>query len=109
MIKFYKHLYIGESIKNPEKVKWKLKVNAGQLSIFVITLAEGSDQLEFYHAAFLKQKILRKHLKPYVVGIAGGREEAFLIIEGIVSECFEATGDANLKNYLLEIKQDLKE
>ncbi len=30
---FYKKLYIGESIRHAEKVKWKMKNGVGQLSI----------------------------------------------------------------------------
>ena len=51
-MRFHKELYVGDSIKNARKVKWKLKHHAGQLSIFVIALSGGSDQLEIYHCAF---------------------------------------------------------
>lgn len=100
-MKFYKHLYIGDSIKNPEIVKWKLRINSGQLSVFVIALAKGDDQLELYHAGLLKQKLLRRYFPPYIIGIAGGREEAMGIIEKITSDCYALTGNANLKDYLL--------
>jgi hypothetical protein len=98
-MKFYKKLYIGESIKKPRRVIWKLRTHAGQLNIYVITAAEGSDQLEFYHSAFLKQKYYRKH-PPYIIGIAGGREEALKIVEQITVECYERMQTANLKEYL---------
>lgn len=98
-MKFYKDLYIGASVKKPEKVRWKLKVHAGQLNIYVIAMAEGDNQLEFYHCAFLKQKYYRKH-PPYVIGIAGGREEALQIVAQITAECYGATKTANLKDYL---------
>jgi hypothetical protein len=102
-MKFYKYLYIGESVKDPEKVKWKLKVNAGQLAFYVITLAEGSDQLEYYHAAFLKQKKLRRlSPPPYIIGIANGQAEAQEIVTKIVGECYAQTGTANLKEFLLK-------
>ena len=28
-MKFYKYLYIGDTVTNPQKVKWKLKYHAG--------------------------------------------------------------------------------
>ena len=99
-MKFYKNLYVGDTVKKLEKVKWKLKHHAGQLNIYVITVAEGNDQLEFYHCAFLKQKYYRKH-SPYIIGIAAGFEEALSIIEQITQECFTATGTGNIKEYLL--------
>lgn len=101
-MKFYKHLYIGASIKYPKAVKWRLKINAGLLGIFVITLAEGENQLEIYNAAFLKQRLHRKFWPPYIIGIASGQDEAMKIIEKIAAECLLATGTARLKDYLLE-------
>ncbi len=99
-MKFYKNLYVGDTVKKPEKVKWKLKHRAGQMNIFIIAVAEGSDQLEIYHCAFLQQKYYRKH-PPYIIGIAVGHEEAVGIVEQITRECVEATGTCNLKEYLL--------
>lgn len=104
-MKFYKHLYIGETVKNSGMVKWKLKANAGLFGIFVITLAEGTDQLEIYDAAFLKQKRHRKFWPPYIIGIANGQEEAVKMVEQIASECVLATGGAQLKDYLLELEK----
>ena len=100
-MKFYRHLYVGDSVKNPRMVKWKLRTGAGLFGVYVIAFADGDDQLEFYNAAFLKQKELRKMWPPYIIGIANGRLEATQIIEKIVSECYNATGAANLKDYLL--------
>lgn len=98
-MKFYKKLYIGDTIKKPRRVKWKLKHNAGQLNIFVLTLAEGNDQLEIYHCAFLQQAYYKKN-PPYVIGIANGYEEAVAIVCKITEETLLATGGANLKEYL---------
>jgi len=99
-MKFHKHLYIGESIKNPNAVKWKLRINADLLGIFVITLSGGSDQLEIYDAVFLKQKLHRKLWPPYVVGMASGQAEAMEIVRHIVDLCYKETGTANIKDYL---------
>ena len=100
-MKFHKHLYIGKTIKNPKTVKMKLRINAGLLGIFIITLADGTDQLEIYHAAFLKQKLHRKLWPPYVIGIASSKEEAMEMVTQITGECYNATGTARLKDYLL--------
>lgn len=102
-MKFYKNLYIGESVKRPGKVIWKLRHHAGQLNIYVVTTSEGRNQLEFYHCAFLRQKYYRKHA-PYIIGIAGGREEALKIVEQITVECYETMRTANLKEYLFSEK-----
>lgn len=98
-MKFYKNLYMGDTITRPEKVKWKLKHHIGQLNLFVIAFAEGNDQLEFYHCSFLRQAYCKKN-PPYIVGIAAGYQEAAAIVERIAAECYEATRTCNLKEYL---------
>ena len=40
---WYKDLYVGESIVHKtKKVKWKIMHNAGQIGIYVITLASNT-------------------------------------------------------------------
>ncbi len=97
-MKFYKYLYVGDTIKNPSKIKWKLKHHAG-VQIHVITIASGADQLEIFHSAYLQQRYFRHH-PPVIVGIASNYEEAVQIIMKITQECLEFTGSCNLKEYL---------
>lgn len=103
-MKFYKYLYIGDTVKEPAKVKRRLKRHAGQL-IYVICIAAGDDQLEIFHSAYLKQKYYRYH-PPIIVGIASNYDEAVDIIVQITKECLQTTGGCNLKEYLkLRTKQ----
>jgi len=44
-MKFYKYLYVGDTIKNPSKIKWKLKHHAG-VQVHVITVAHGATVLQ---------------------------------------------------------------
>lgn len=97
-MKFYKYLYAGDTIKNLPKMKWKLKHHAG-VNLYVITIAQGADQLEIFHGAYLKQRYFRYH-PPIVVGIASNYEEAVQIIMEITQECLNVTGACNLKDYL---------
>ena len=99
-MKFYRYLYIGDTIKNPSKIKWKLKHHAG-VQAYVISIAADDDQLEIFHSAYLKQKYFRKH-SPIVVGIASNYDEAVQIVMKITQECLERTGNCNLKEYLKE-------
>lgn len=98
-MKFYKNLYVGEGIKRPNKVKWKLRHNAGQFQIYVIALASGRDQLEIYHCAFLQQKYYKKH-PPYIIGIAKKYEEALDIVVEITEAALAKHGYPDLKKYL---------
>lgn len=97
-MKFYKYLYIGDTVKEPAKTKRKLKLHAG-VPGYVICIAQGDDQLEIYKAAYLKQKYYRYH-PPIIVGIAASYDEAVDIVIQITKECLYATGDCNLKEYL---------
>lgn len=100
-MKFYKHLYIGDTVTNPAKIKWKLKHHAGTM-VYVIAVAHGDDQLEIFHSAYLKQKYYRYH-PPVIVGIASDYDEAVDIVVKITQECLKATGDCHLKEYLKQI------
>ena len=98
--KFYKNLYVGDSIKNSALVRWKIKHGAGQLMIYLITEpANESDQLEIVHCAFLKQKYYRRH-PVMVYGIAGSRQEAMDIVIKISEEASVNGMDGDLKGYL---------
>ena len=45
-MKWYDDLYVGESIVHKtNKIKWKIRHNAGQINIYVITLASGEKNL----------------------------------------------------------------
>lgn len=100
-MKFHKRLYLGDSVRRAEIVKWKLKHHSGQLRVFVVALRHGSDQLEICHCAFLKQRYYRKH-PPYIVGIANGYREALGLVEQMARDTYEATGDCRIKDYFLK-------
>ncbi len=97
-MKFYKYLYIGDTVTNPKKIKRKLKLHAG-VNVYVITMASGRDQLELFHSAYLKQRYYRYH-PPVIVGIASDYGEAVGMITMMTQECVNATGSGNLKEYL---------
>ncbi len=98
-MRFYRYLYVGESVTNPAKVKRKLKNHIGQLSVYVICLAGGMNQLEIYHCAYLKQKYYRFH-PPVVVGLAGSYDEAVTLVMQMTKESLNYTGCCNIKAYL---------
>jgi len=100
-MRFYEKLYIGESIKHPLVTKWKLRVAAGQFHVYVIVISEnGDNQLECFHNALLKQKAY--HSRDFlVVGIAGDYSEAIELITKITQDCVNETGNANVKQFLL--------
>lgn len=100
-MRFHRELYVDNSIRNAERVKWKLKHHAGQLCVFVIALSKGRDQLEIYHCAFLQQKYYKKY-PPCIVGIAGGYDKAVELLQQMIADVYEKTGGYELKEYFLK-------
>lgn len=96
----YPRLYVGESVKNPNKLIHKLQKHAKRIDAYVITLSKNPyDQLEIYKAGYLSQKYYREN-PPYIIGIAAHYEEAVEIITRIAEETVAARGDCRLKEYL---------
>lgn len=101
-IVYHPKLYLGGSIrkKNLDKIKKKLEKKPIFSGVFLIAVSRNRfDQLEVYSARQLCQSYYQNY-PPYVVGIAGNREEAVGLVEEIVRECLQARGDCALKEYL---------
>ncbi|MDE6943835.1 MAG: hypothetical protein K2P66_05375 [Lachnospiraceae bacterium] len=99
-MKFYKNLYIGDTIRNPRKTRRKLKRHAKLQNVYVIAYMEESGQLSIYHNLMFQQRYYKEH-PPYVIGIAGSHDEAVEIICRIAQESVRETGQADLTAYLL--------
>lgn len=100
-MKWYKNLYVGESISHKTKrVKWKIIHNAGQVDIYVITLASNpKNLLDLIPSWELMQKYYPKKDK-YVIGLAGSYEEAIELAARIICEVYEATGTFRIRDYI---------
>lgn len=100
-MKFYRSLYVGESIRQVNKVKWKLRVGAGQFSIYLIALSNNDDQLDIFHCSQLKQKYFDKR-NLYVVGLAKGKDEAYQLVGRMLADTLRAGMGGDIKAYLLQ-------
>ena len=101
-MKWYRNLYIDETIKEKKlnKIKWKLNHNAGVLNIFLITLASNSNNLlDIINAAELKQKAYPKDAL-YIIGIAKGYDSAIEITTKIIMEVLRSTDSLNIKKFI---------
>ena len=98
---WYEDLYVGESIVHKtNKIKWKIRHNAGQLNIFVITLASNEKNLlDIIPARELLQKAYPKK-GLFVVGLAKGYDEAVEVATSIVDEVYHQTGAFEIRSYL---------
>lgn len=100
---WYSELYIGERARpKAKKIIRKLKKNAGQVDIYLITLAaNGQDMLDIINSAYLKQPAVRRNL-PMIVGIASGYEEAVSLVQQMLSETYKETGGYRIPEYLAQ-------
>ncbi len=99
---WYKNLYVGERIgRGAARVKWKIRHNAGQISIYVIALASNEKNLlDIIPAQELLQKSYPKK-KLYVVGLAKGYDEAIETAASIVMDVYRKTGTFTVRDYIL--------
>lgn len=98
-MKFYRRLYVGESVGKVNKVKWKLRTGAGQFSVYLISLANTRDQLDIFHCSLLQQKYFdKKNL--YVVGLAKSKGEAYQLVGKMLADTLEAGMGGDIKSFL---------
>lgn len=99
-MELYPRLYIGKSVNNPDKLLHKLEKPSKFMRFYVIVKSKNPfDQLEIYKACYLSQKYFKNN-PIYVIGIASNYEEAVDIIRQIATECYQYSGNCNLKDYL---------
>ncbi len=94
-------MYVGPSVRNVSKAKWRLKTGRGNLSMYVMVLNHDSRRLEYFHNGILKQKALHKRDMD-IVGLAGSADECIELVEKITSNAFEATGSYDIYQYMMQ-------
>ena len=101
MLKWYSNLYIGDNAKKQAKnIIRKINTGAGQLDIYIITLAHNPENhLEIIASSSLLQKTVRQ-MCPMIVGIAKSREEALSLVTKITAEVYEKTNSANIRTFI---------
>lgn len=102
-MRWFKDLYVGYNILTEQnRIVEEIKRGEFQIAIYVLTLPENDyDVLEIYPSNVLIQKKY-KDSDMVVVGIAGGKEEALDMMQLVIMDCYEDTGDVNVKKYILE-------
>lgn len=99
-MKFYKNLYIGDTVKKPKKAIRKLKRHKMQVGLYVIAFDAETARLSVYPSLVLTQWYYKENPPACIVGLASGQEEAFALIEKIAGEAFAATGEVSLVSFL---------
>ena len=100
---WYDKLYVWESIVHKtKKIKWKIMHNAGQIGIYVITLASNRQNLlDIIPSYELMQRGYPKR-EMVIVGLAKGYDEAVEVAASIVDEVYRNTGTFAVRTYLAE-------
>ena len=100
---WYDKLYVGESIVHKtKKIKWKIMHNAGQIGIYVVTLASNRQNLlDIIPSYELMQRGYPKR-EMVIVGLAKGYDEAVEVAASIVDEVYRNTGTFAVRTYLAE-------
>ena len=96
------NMYIGDKADKKKKdIIRKIKKGKVQFGKYVLALPfNDSDVLDIYPSAILVQKYFMKS-DLYIVGIADGKKEADELMQTILMDCYNQTGDFNLKNYFM--------
>ncbi len=102
-MRWFKDLYVGYNIlEKKSQVVEKITEGKVQFNKYVITLPENDyDVLDIYPSNVLAQKWYKNSDK-VIVGIAEGKEEAYDMIQLIIMDCYNETGDVKVKDYILE-------
>ncbi|MBO5303866.1 MAG: hypothetical protein J6A92_07440 [Lachnospiraceae bacterium] len=100
-MKWHRDLFVGESIsRKQKKIKWKIMHNAGQLRIYVITLAANpANLLDIIPSWELLQKYYPKK-DLYIIGLAGDYDEALVLAGKIVQEVYTKTKGFDIRSYI---------
>ena len=101
-MRWYEDLYVGYNLLDKKRqVIRKIKNGKPQLNKYVITLPQNDyDTLEIYTSNILNQKWYRDS-DMVVVGITEGMEEAMDMIQLIIMDCLNDTGEVKVKKYIM--------
>ncbi|MGN0383912.1 MAG: hypothetical protein ACI4DS_06550 [Eubacterium sp.] len=100
-MKWYDNLYIGEKALNSSKdIINKIKSRKFQMDIYVLTTSSTDKNImDIYPSYVLLQKYFFK-TDIIILGIAKGREEAMGLMQNIIMEVYNATGNFDIKQYI---------
>ena len=100
-MRFYKHLYVGESLKKKKNsIKWKLSMNKFLPDVFIVVLSQTVNEIEFFKALQLKQRYFKRQ-DFFVVGIASSEEECQEIVVQIAKDSALSPYPYELKKFLI--------
>ncbi len=103
-MKWMEDLYVGDCLFKKERDAVK-RIRRGRMTVgvYVLILAVNpSNQIDILDANYLLQPYYRRMKDLTIVGIAGGYEDAVLLLARIADECCRRTGTGEIRAYLEE-------
>lgn len=107
MLRWYENLYVSE--RASKKLKRTIsRINRRKITpeIYVLTFPSNDKNImDIVPTNVLLQRMVRKRC-PEIIGIAKGKEDALKLMQTIVMETYENTGDFCVKEYLENRRKD---
>lgn len=101
MLTWYVHLYVGEKVKKQvRRTMGRINRRKPTPGVYLLTLPHNrKNVMEIVSTSVLLQETA--HLRcPRVIGIARGREEAYVLMQEILKDTYADTGDFQVGAYL---------
>lgn len=99
-MKWYKKLYLGESIKQVKWLQFKIAHGKKPAGYYCITLPENQKNLlDIYPSEFLRTPGMKAD-DLYIVGLASDKREAWEVIRSIIEDVYVHTRGFDIKAYL---------
>ena len=104
-MEWYQGLYTDDKCAGKtSKLKDKIEAGRYPLNLYLITLSiNPQNELEILPAGELKFPYYRRNC-PLIIGMARGKDRAFEVLEQIVQQVYDSTGDVRLREYFNRIK-----
>lgn len=103
MAVWYDSLYVGQGAVHLHSAIYKsIETKTYIKGVYLITLASGQDdQLDVFDSFQLNSPYLSGHLMP-IIGIALGKEEAYMLVKNIAEDVYKYTGGLEIRRYFEE-------
>lgn len=100
LMKWYKKLYLGESIKQDRWLRFQITYGKHSKGYYCIALSDSpKNLLDIYPSQFLRTPGMNTD-NIYVVGLARDKQEAFDVVRNIIEDVYIHTHGFDIKNHL---------
>ena len=99
-MKWYKKLYLGESIKQAKWVQFKIAYGRKPQGYYCIVLSnQEQNLLDIYQSQFIRITD-SENAKIHIVGLASSKKEAVEVVRKIIEDVYVHTHSFDIKAYL---------